>query len=445
MTSTPTVTPRPPAPDAPAVLEAMRGQVNELAQTLWAARPARELTGTVTAIEALKSTLEALELDVIAELEATDGVKGEGWASTRDFVTAVAGGHHGTGPRLVRLAEDLATDLFSPVAAGLRDGWVSSAKTVAITRAVEALPSTCDRPRAVQLMLEEAKRLNASELTKAGKHLAAVVDPEGDERAQERALDREARTAHLQRYLSITDDHAGGAWIRGRCAAEDAALIKTTLTSLAAPVPTAPCDSAACRVPGCSHDGRDPRDHGARLLDALAETCRRAQTADLLPHQHGAPPRLTLLMNHDDLVAGLGVGVTEDGTELPASTLRRLCCDAEVIPVVLGSHSEVLDVGRLSRLVTLAIWRALVARDRRCRFPGCRRPPLMCHAHHVRHWVDGGLTSLDNLLLLCGHHHRLVHAGPWQVELNPGGDAVFLPPHGLTRDRLVAPRPPPRE
>jgi hypothetical protein len=141
------------------------------------------------------------------------------------------------------------------------------------------------------------------------------------------------------------------------------------------------------------------------------------------------------------------VGVTEDGTEIPtgAYDVRRLCCDAEVIPVVLGSRSEVLDVGRMSRLVTPAIWKALVARERHCRFPGCRRPPLMCHAHHVRHWVDGGPTSLDNLLLLCGHHHRLVHAGPWRVELDPGGDADFLPPHGLTRDRLIAPRPPPRE
>ena len=141
------------------------------------------------AIEALKSTLEALELDVIAELESTDGVKHEGWASTRDFVTAVAGGNHGTGPRLVRLAE-LATDLFGPVAAGLRDGWLSSAKTVAITGAIDALPSTCDRARAVQVMLDEARRLNASELTKAGKHLLSVIDPERDDRRLERELDR---------------------------------------------------------------------------------------------------------------------------------------------------------------------------------------------------------------------------------------------------------------
>jgi hypothetical protein len=440
---TDTATPA-PAPDAPGVLEAMRRQLGGMAETLWAARPAEELADTVVAIEAMKSTLEAIELDVVAELEATDGVQAVGWASTRDFVTAVAGGHHGTGPRLVRLAGDLSTDLFAPVAVGLRDGWLSSAKTVAITRAVDALPSTCDRGRAVELMLEEAKRLNASELTKAGKHLLAVVDPEGEDRAQERELDREARAAHLHRFLTITDDHAGGAWLRGRCAAEDAALIKATLMSQAAPVPTA-CDPDTCRIPGCGHDGRDPRDHGARLLDALAETCRRAQTADLLPHQHGAPPRLTLLMDYADLLAGLGVATTEDGTEIPASAVRRLCCDAEVIPTVLGTRGEVLDVGRSSRLVTPGIWRALVARDRHCRFPGCRRPPLMCHAHHVRHWIDLGPTSLDNLLLLCSHHHRLVHAGPWRVDLDPTGDVLFLPPPGTTRDQLVTPRPPPRE
>jgi Domain of unknown function (DUF222) len=444
MTGTIEVPPAPLDPGVPGVLEAMRRQVRELAETLWAARTAQELAHTVTSIEALKSTLEALELDVIAELEATAGVRDEGWASTRDFVTAVAGGHHGTGPRLVRLAEDLATDLFIPVAAGMRDGWLSSAKAVAITRAVDALPSTSDRPRAVRLMLEEAKRLNASELAKAGRHLLSVIDPERDDRQQERELDREDRAAHLYRFLSVTDDHAGGAWIRGRCAAEDAALIKASLMSLAAPVPTV-CDPETCRIPGCGHDGRDPRDHGARLLDALAETCRRAQTADLLPHQHGAPPRLTLLMNYTDLLMGLGVGVTEDGAEIPARAVRRLCCDAEVIPAVLGSTGEVLDVGRSSRLVTPGIWKALVARDRHCRFPGCRRPPLMCHAHHVEHWIDGGHTSLDNLLLLCGHHHRLVHAGPWQVGLDATGDAVFRPPPGTTRDRLITPRPPPRE
>jgi hypothetical protein len=112
--------------------------------------------------------------------------------------------------------------------------------------------------------------------------------------------------------------------------------------------------------------------------------------------------------------------------------VRRLACDADLIPVCLGTHGEVLDVGRTARLITPALWRALVARDRHCAFPGCTRPPVMCHAHHIVHWVDGGTTSLDNLVLVCGEHHRVLHHTPWQVRLNPhDGRPEFLPPARL--------------
>ncbi len=124
------------------------------------------------------------------------------------------------------------------------------------------------------------------------------------------------------------------------------------------------------------------------MLDALVEGCRRLQTADLLPTSHGAVPRLTLMMSLTELQQRAGVATTETGEQLSASAVRLLCCDAEVIPAVLGGRSEVLDVGRLHRLVTPAIWKALVARDQHCRFPHCTRPPLMCHAHHLEHWID---------------------------------------------------------
>ncbi|HEX6150360.1 HNH endonuclease signature motif containing protein, partial [Nocardioides sp.] len=88
------------------------------------------------------------------------------------------------------------------------------------------------------------------------------------------------------------------------------------------------------------------------------------------------------------------------------------------------------------RLVTPAIWTALVARDRHCAFPGCTRPPVMGHAHHIRHWIDGGTTSLNNLVLLCGHHHRTIHHTPWQVRLAADGIPEFLAP-------TKAGRPPP--
>ena len=97
--------------------------------------------------------------------------------------------------------------------------------------------------------------------------------------------------------------------------------------------------------------------------------------------------------------------------------------------VLLDADGCVLDVGRRHRLVTPTIWTALVARDRHCAFPSCTRPPVMCHAHHIRHWTHGGPTSLDNLVLLCGHHHRTIHHTPWQIRLNPDDHRPeFLPP-----------------
>jgi len=288
-----------------------------------------------------------------------------------------------------------------------------------IERAIDALPGDPDlRARGVQALLEEAKRLDATELRKVARRLLTVVDPDGDDRRDEKALDRDERAAHLARHLSISDDQAGGAWIRGRCSTEDAAFIKATLMPLAKPEPSLSpgCEPEACQIPGCSHDGRDPRDHGARMLDALVEACRRLQTAELLPECHGATPRITVTMNYEDLRDESGFGTTETGEGVSASTIRRLCCDADVIPAVLGTNSAVLDVGRQQRLVTAAIWKALVARDQHCRFHGCTRPPMMCHAHHIRHWIDGGPTSLDNMILLCGHHHRLIHTGPWTIR-----------------------------
>ena len=142
------------------------------------------------------------------------------------------------------------------------------------------------------------------------------------------------------------------------------------------------------------------------------------------------PDRLFLRTRDTCSKRGLTTGLADDAVnELSVATIRRLACDAEIIPAVLGSKSEPLDVGRAKRLVTLAIWAALVIRDRHCAFPGCDRPPLMCHAHHILHWISGGETKLDNLVLLCGHHHRVIHHSPWETRLNPDDHKPeFLPP-----------------
>jgi len=119
----------------------------------------------------------------------------------------------------------------------------------------------------------------------------------------------------------------------------------------------------------------------------------------------------------------------EDGTRVSPETSRRICCDAGVSEVRLDAKGHPLDVGRRRRTIPPALRRALELRDRGCRFPGCPVRHFTA-GHHVRHWAEGGETKLDNLLLLCRHHHRLVHEGGWRVRWQNRGNPIFFDPRG---------------
>ena len=121
----------------------------------------------------------------------------------------------------------------------------------------------------------------------------------------------------------------------------------------------------------------------------------------------------------------------EHRTAIAAETARRLCCDSGIVPVVDGANGEPLSVGRRTRSIPPSVRRALASRDRGCRFPGCPATHRL-HGHHVKHWADGGETSLENLVLLCPTHHRLVHEGGFDVERLDDRAFRFTNPHGLT-------------
>ena len=126
------------------------------------------------------------------------------------------------------------------------------------------------------------------------------------------------------------------------------------------------------------------------------------------------------------------------GIHISAETARRLACDASTVGMQHGPAGEILAVGRRTRTISLALRRALHARDRQCRFPGCRN--VRVDAHHVRHWAHGGATALDNLVLLCRRHHRAVHEEGFRVTLDAAGDVEFVRPDG--RPLPEAPAPP---
>jgi hypothetical protein len=128
-----------------------------------------------------------------------------------------------------------------------------------------------------------------------------------------------------------------------------------------------------------------------------------------------------------------------DGAPLAAETARRLSCDSSVVEL-LEREGRVLSVGRKRRTIPPALRRALAARDRSCRFPGCERTRFI-DAHHVRHWGRGGDTSLDNLVSLCRRHHRVVHERGYAVTLGDDGDVLFVNQYGIPIANV--PRPPP--
>jgi hypothetical protein len=179
----------------------------------------------------------------------------------------------------------------------------------------------------------------------------------------------------------------------------------------------------------------------AKAADALVAMAKESLAGDNAPAPAAASAGAASssaeghqVVVHVDASALSGQGGESD---LPLPTVRRLCCDGAVVPV-LEKHGKVLDVGRKQRTVSTAIKRALFARDRTCTFPGCHHQRFL-EAHHVHHWADGGETRLDNLLLLCSTHHTLIHEGGFSVQRRQDGSCYFMRPDGRPVERVGAP------
>ncbi|MCY4517589.1 MAG: DUF222 domain-containing protein [Acidimicrobiaceae bacterium] len=138
------------------------------------------------------------------------------------------------------------------------------------------------------------------------------------------------------------------------------------------------------------------------------------------PMRRLAPAQINVLIGLDALRGDTDqAGLTDAGTELAPDTVRRLACDSEIIPIILGGRGGPADIGRTRRTVPIRLRRLLIARDKHCVWPGCHAPPSRCDAHHLIHWADGGPTDLDNLALLCHTHHHHLHEHGYRLIRGP--------------------------
>ena len=160
----------------------------------------------------------------------------------------------------------------------------------------------------------------------------------------------------------------------------------------------------------------------ARQADALVEVARQYLAGG---EQRRDAPNHQVLVHIDEAALHDQGGMSD----LPVETVRRIACDADLVEVTRDNKGNVLNLGRKHRVVSPRLKKALLARDRNCRFPGCTFDKYL-DAHHVKHWADGGETSLENTVLLCDSHHRLLHEGAYTINKNFAGDWYFRSSRG---------------
>jgi hypothetical protein len=457
-----------------------------------------ELVCTLDEVEAEIARLEAYRLSVVAAIESTGYAEELGARDTAELLRVryrldasaarrslrlaqAATNYPAVSAALARTAASATIDApgasgaeASGAGDGAGGGWLlRPAQAAAIVFGLERVRSRVpveDLDAAAEQLVGLAAHLSAGELRTATTEIANLLDSDGPEPEELKAYERESLT------LSPADN---GVKFKGFLANENAELLRAVVHAGARPHKTV--------------DGEhDPRPRDKRQADALstalgiaaavwdttgptaattgspaaagnAATAAGAGAAGSAGSGgdaagggregrmagYGAKANITVTIDLDDLKAATAdaIGRTVYGDGLSAATIRRLACDANIIPIVLGSNSEPLDVGRLERLVNRAMRRALNVRDRGCVV--CGAPPIMCDAHHLIHWIDGGETKINNLALLCRRHHVDLHRGHWQISILDGVVHVTRPAWGepsctVTAARRAAPHTQPR-
>ncbi len=192
-------------------------------------------------------------------------------------------------------------------------------------------------------------------------------------------------------------------------------MLKKSLMAIAAPKHRASVEGQA------PEPGR-PSDH--RMGQAFMEYVGRYPT-DRLPNAGGMSASVVVLMDYATLLGKLKAAQLDTGHRISPGLARKLACEAGIIPAVLGSKSQVLDLGRTTRFHTKAQRIALTIEQQGCTAEGCDTPPAMAHAHHHQPWSAGGDTSVKNGRLLCGYHHARAHDTSYAMTKLLGGEVRF--------------------
>jgi len=356
-------------------------------------------------------------LDLIREFDAREGWN-TGFRSCAAWLNWRVGLDIGAARERVRVARALGS--LPLLAEAMARGELSYAKVRALTRV--ATPETEERLLAVG-------RAGTAD------HVERIV--RGWRRMDRKAEVAETARRHASRALHVYPDEDGMVTIRGRLAPEVGALLVQALA--AAREVLYQRTRRQDVVVGSADVSAETPTMAQQQADALALLAETALHHGIDP---GAPSERYQVVVHVDAPVladpdAPGQSVLEDGTHVSAETSRRLACDTSRVVMQHGRDGRVVEVAARTRTIPPAIRRALHHRDRGCRFPGCT--VRVGQGHHIRHWAQGGPTTLSNLALLCRRHHRAVHEEGYQLDRQPDGELRFRRPDGRVLPEVPSP------
>lgn len=377
----------------------------------------------------LRNQVDGLLVDTLAV--SADVADAEGCRSAGAWLATQTHEERSATARLQRLADDAAAR-YPLVLEALRTGEVSTRQAESITHALDALGSDVSpsiRTEAEARMIALAAEFDATELRRLGRAILETIDPATFEDHERQRLEDELRKAQEATRLSLKARGDGSTRVSGVLPDSIAARLRTCLAAFSSPRHDAAASraDASPETPEPTSDSRylDPvtgkRLSGDRVLGEAFCAFIEAADPQRMPLQGGAATTIIVTMELEKLRSGVGAATA--GTErLPASDVRRLACQAHLIPAVLGGRSEILDLGRARRLFSPAQRKALTLRYRTCVVDGCPVPAEQCEAHHLRPWSHGGPTDLADGVLACPRHHHLFHDERYEMSRAPSGE-----------------------
>ncbi|HWM34719.1 MAG TPA: DUF222 domain-containing protein [Pseudolysinimonas sp.] len=289
---------------------------------------------------------------------------------------------------------------------------------------------------AAQTLLRESPGLTLERLASRARRLRADLDAAGVAEHERRLRER--------RYLHLIPQADGMTRISGLLDPESAALVTSAFDAATSPRRNGPRFVDPIEQARAEELDGDERTIEQIAVDAFVELIRIGGQADGTKVLGTRRPAVRVLVAAPDLADGMGHGTLEGQSEpVSIDTVRRHICDAGAVPIVFDSSGQGMDLGRTVRLHTTAQRAVIAARDGGCIFPRCDRPPAWCEVHHPDEWErDTGRTSVENGVLLCRHHHMLVHNEGWKVthDRAAGGYAV-VPPASVDAARRPVPAP----